>query len=105
MKAPMSPVVSRIKTRIGAYRATTGGSVTQTAPEEVRDQQVSVRLHPFLLYRLEILARHAHMSRAQLMVEILQDGAEDILVALTADDPALRAEIDAEVVDRLNNKA
>ena len=45
------------------------------------------------------------MSRAQLMVEILQDGAEDILVALTADDPALRAEIDAEVVDRLNNKA
>ena len=62
---------------------------------------MSIRLYPFLLYRLDVLARHAHMSRSQLMLEILQDGAESIIESM---DRAVRQEVDREVNERLENK-
>lgn len=97
----MKPAVSRINARIAAYRTPAGTTVTQLPADDLKDQQVTIRLHPFLLYRLEILARHARMSRSQLMLEILQDGAEEVLAGM---EKVIRDEIDAEVVERLQQQ-
>lgn len=97
----MKPAVSRINARIAAYRNPSGTTVTQLPPDDSKDKQVTIRLHPFLLYRLEIIARHARMSRSQLMLEILQDGAEEILANM---ETVVRDEINAEVVERLQHQ-
>lgn len=98
----MAPVTKRISERISAYRTPGGTTATQLPSEALKDQQISLRVHPYLLLRLDIIARHARMSRSQLIIELLQDGTDDLLAAM---DPNARAEIDSEVNERLRSES
>lgn len=92
----MKHVTKRINERITAYQYP--GQIRIPLIPGVsfkdRDFQVSMRLHHYLRVKLDFLAVNAQMTRSRLILEMLQDVAEDITDAM---DPELKQKMDQEI--------
>lgn len=99
----MKHVTKRINERIKAYQrpGEIRKPVLPAGLSAEKDFQVSLRLHQYLLVRLDFLAANAQMTRSQLMLEMLQDVAEDILEEM---DPDLKKEMDEKINASLYSK-